>query len=392
MWTWCGSALGWTATFVLAAAPAQAGVWRADQAELLRRFAASASDDALPVPDTRPLDKGLHEGEGPALDAAATGLALTLARMHLLGVTPPEQRSGWRIADSDQAVDIPAWLDRALAADGLSAFLASLRPAHPDYAALRAAYVGESDPARRLVLARNMERWRWLPRRLGDSHILVNAAGFEAHLWRGDKPAGTWPVIVGKTTTPTPVFAATVTGVTFNPWWNVPASIVREKGGRFPASQGYVRVGGQWRQKPGPGNALGRMKLVMPNPYNVYLHDTPSKSLFSRETRAFSHGCIRVGDAIGFAATLLEPGKNRQEVDAVVKRGATVTVDLPERLPVYVAYFTAAPGSDGQVRFLPDIYGRDGQVRTTSLREAPCGNDVPALAHGPTGPQALASR
>jgi murein L,D-transpeptidase YcbB/YkuD len=392
MWTWRSFALGLTAACVLAAAPAQASVWRADQAELLRRFAVAASDDALPLPDTRQLDEGLRAGEGPALDAAATGLALILARMHLLGVAPPEQRSGWRIADSDQAVDIPAWLERALAADGLSAFLASLRPAHPDYAALRAAYAGEGDPARRRVLALNMERWRWLPRRLGDSHLLVNAAAFEVRLWRSGKPAGTWPVIVGKTTTPTPVFSASVTGVTFNPWWNIPASIVREKRGRFPASQGYVRVGGQWRQKPGPGNALGQMKLVMPNPYNVYLHDTPSKSLFSRETRAFSHGCIRVGDAVGFTATLVGPSKSRQEVDAMVKAGATVTVDLPERLPVYVTYFTAAPGSDGQVRFHPDIYGRDGQVRTTGLRAVPCGNDGPTLARPPSGPQAWASR
>lgn len=391
MWTWRELCLGGAAFIGLAAATqAHAGAWRADQASLLRQFALSADEDALPLPDTRQLDAGLREGEGAALDAAATGLALTLARMHLLGVTPPEQRAGWYIADSDQGVDIGEWLERALAADSLSAFLAALRPQHPDYAALRAARAAETDPARRLVLARNMERWRWLPRKLGDSHILVNAAAFEVRLWRDGKAAGAWPVIVGKTTTPTPAFAATVTGVTFNPWWTVPASIVREKGGRFPASQGYVRSGGQWRQKPGPGNALGQMKLVMPNPYTVYLHDTPSKSLFAREVRAFSHGCIRVGDAIGFAASLLEGGRTRQEVDAIVKGGRTVTVDLPERLPVYVAYFTAAPGRDGQVTIHPDIYGRDARRAASGLSEMPCGNETPALAYRTSGARASA--
>lgn len=386
---WRGFALGWAVLIGLAVAPqAYAVAWRNDQASLLRQFALSAPDDALPAPDTSRLDASLREGEGAALDAAATELALALARMHLLGVTPPDQRAGWRIADSDQGVDTREWLERALAADGLSAFLAALRPQHPDYAALRAALAAETDPGRKALLALNMERWRWLPRRLGESHILVNAAAFEVRLWRDGRLAGAWPVIVGKTTTPTPVFSAQVTGVTINPWWNIPASIVREKGGRFPASQGYVRTGGQWRQKPGPGNALGQMKLVMPNPYNVYLHDTPSKSLFSRDVRAFSHGCIRVGDAIGFAATLLEGGRTRQEVDALVKAGATVTVDLPERLPVYVTYFTAAPGKDGQVKFHPDIYRRDGPRVTTGMREVPCGSEAPALARRTSGARA----
>jgi murein L,D-transpeptidase YcbB/YkuD len=358
---------------VLAAAEARAGTWRTDQAQVLRQFVVAACDDALPVMATSQLDAGIREGEGAALDAAANDLALRLARMHLLGVSTAEQKAGWRIADSDQDIDVGAWLERALGADALPTFFTSIRPAHPDYAALRAAYAKEADSARRLTLARNMERWRWLPRKLGDDHILVNAAFFEARLWRGGKTAGIWPVIVGKTSTPTPVFSATVTGVNFNPWWNIPASIVREKGGRFPSSQGYVRSGGQWRQKPGPGNALGQMKLVMPNPYNVYMHDTPSKALFARETRAFSHGCIRVGDAIGFAATLLEGIRSRTEVDALVKSRATLTVDLPRHLPVYVTYFTAAPDRQGAVQFAPDIYQRDPRLGAADAVHAPCG-------------------
>ena len=325
--------------------------------------------------EVRELDRALDQGAGPALDGVATALALRLARAHLLGVATPAERAGWRIADTDSETlaGLEDWLQRALDGNGLATFVAALRPEHPDYAALRAALAREMDPDRKLAIARNMERWRWLPRSLGQDYVLVNAAFFEARLWRGGRQAGTWPVIVGKTSTPTPVFAARITGVNINPWWTIPASIVREKGGRFPANQGYVRSGGQWRQKPGPGNALGQMKLVMPNPYSVYMHDTPSKHLFAREVRAFSHGCIRTGDALGFAATLLEGARTRAEVDALVKAGVSVTLDLPAPLPVYITYFTAAPGLDGTVAIRPDIYRRDGRVGAASGLARACG-------------------
>jgi murein L,D-transpeptidase YcbB/YkuD len=362
------------ASLSIATAPhVHAASWRADQVQTLRQFIASAPEDALPLLKTRELDSALREGQGPTLDNAANALALRLARMHLLGVSTAEQRAGWRIIDGDLGVDVEAWLQRALAADALPTFFTAVRPGHPDYAALRAAYAKETNPARRLALARNMERWRWFPRLLGQDYVLVNAAFFEARLWRGGKNVGTWPVIVGKTSTPTPVFSTTITGVTFNPWWNIPASIVREKGGRFPARLGYVYSGGQWRQKPGPSNALGQMKLVMPNTFSVYMHDTPSKLLFARETRAFSHGCIRTGDALGFAATLLEGSKSRAEVDAVVKSLKTVTIDLPKPVPVFVTYFTAASAPDGAVTFRPDLYRRDGQIGNASDPNRSCG-------------------
>jgi murein L,D-transpeptidase YcbB/YkuD len=357
---------------ILAATPAAAQSWRTAQAVVLRQLVTAAADDALPVLDCGQLDSALREGEGPSLDRVATDIALRLASMHLLGASSAQQRTGWEIEDGDRDIDVQAGLDRALATDALAAFFASLRPSHPDYAALRAAYAQEKDASRKLTLGRNMERWRWLPRDLGNDHLLVNTAVFEARLWRSGKVAGTWPVIVGKPATPTPVFSTLVTGVTFNPWWTIPASIVRERGGRFAASQGYVRTGGQWRQKPGPGNALGQMKLVMPNPYKVYLHDTPSKALFSRDTRAFSHGCVRVGDAIGFAAALLEGTRSRAQVDGAVRSRATVTYDLPARMPVYITYFTAAPGGDGTVQFRPDIYGRDGNLGAAKPQHPSC--------------------
>lgn len=346
--------------------------WTNAQVSQLRVWAGKAPDDALPVPDTSALDRALA-GPSPAeVDKAASELALRLAYMHLLGCIPQSERGSWRIADSDAAVDLPARLASALAGHGLDTFFRELRPDHTDYAALRRAYATETDSARRETIARNMERWRWLPRSLGRGHILVNAANFEARLWQGGIEAGTWKVIVGKPSTPTPIFAATVRGVIINPWWTVPASIIRERKGRFPTSQGYIRSGREVRQRPGPNNALGVVKLDMPNTHSVYLHDTPSKALFDRPVRAFSHGCVRVSDAIGLATTLVGPGLARAELEAIVATGRTTDIALPAPLPIYVAYFTAGTDVDGKVVTYPDIYGRDvGKVSATAARQ--CG-------------------
>lgn len=351
---------------LVATAPhVQAASWTREQAEQLRTWIDSAPEDALPVLDHSRLDAALRNGDKSSTDEAATALALCLARMHLLGGANSAQRAGWRIEDSDSSTDIEGWLERALAADALDGFFRAVRPRHPEYAALRSAYASEDDQQRRITLARNMERWRWLPRSLGQDYVLVNQALFEAQLWRDGKKVGTWPVIVGKPSTPTPVFSTTITGVILNPWWNIPASIVREMRGRFPASKGYVYSNGSWRQKPGPNNALGQMKLVMPNRFSVYMHDTPSKHLFQRDVRAFSHGCIRTGDALGFAATLLDGVKSREQIDSIVASNVTTKIDLPVSLPVYVTYFTAGIGQSGAVTIQPDIYGRDGRLAKT---------------------------
>lgn len=349
-----------------ARAEPSSNTWNPTQIAQLRHWVQDAPQDALPVLDTAELDRALAATDQPAIARAADALSLRLARMHLLGCSSPSQRAGWRITDDADAEGLEAKLAAAVATQDLDRFLASLRPRHSDYALLRAALAAETDPAKRAVLSLNMERWRWMPLELGRSYVLVNAASFEVALWRNGARAGTWSVIVGKPSTPTPVFAATITGVTFNPWWEIPNSIVRESVGslvrRNPSlarQRGYVWGGGRYRQRPGPGNALGQMKLVMPNPYSVYLHDTPNKQLFSQDVRAFSHGCIRVGDAIGFAATLAEGARTRAEVDAIVRSGATTQVPLVSHLPVYVAYFTAGSDGSGALAFAPDIYGRD---------------------------------
>ncbi|MFL0356303.1 L,D-transpeptidase family protein [Erythrobacter sp. GH1-10] len=349
--------------------------WSTTDIAALLRWVDAAPEDALPKPSAAELEAAIADGEAGAIDSAANDLALRLARMHLLGSAGRTARAGWRIVDTDADIDLEPMLANALQSGALDTFFALLRPTHPEYSRLRAAYgADEIDQESREAIARNMERWRWMPRSLGEDYVLVNAAEFRARLWRDGELAGTWPVIVGKTSTPTPVFDTKIEGVIFNPWWNIPASIVRESVGalvrRNPAAaraRGYVWSDGVYRQKPGPNNALGQMKLVMPNPYSVYMHDTPGKHRFAEEVRTFSHGCIRTGDAIGYAATLLEGVKTREEIDAIVASLKTTRVDLEKPIPVYVAYFTAVGDGEGGVKVLTDVYNRDRRVRLVRL-------------------------
>ena len=346
-----------------------APLWNPDAIGKLRAWVAAAPDDALPRPDSNALDSALAIGDPSLIDVAASALALKLARMHLLGSASAAERAGWRIVDSDSDFDVEGQLSVALAGGRIDDFLAGQRPQHPEYAALREALRSETDPVRRQKIARSMERWRWMPISLGQDYLLVNTAGFELTRWRGGQRVGSWRVIVGKTASPTPIFSATVTGVNINPWWNVPSNIVRESVGglirRSPATaraRGYVWGGGSVRQKPGPGNALGQMKLVMPNPFSVYLHDTPNRDLFNQDVRAFSHGCVRVGDALGLAESLLAGVKSRSQIDALVASRNSVTVGLIRPVPVYIAYFTAGIRSDGSLALYDDIYSRDRRV------------------------------
>ncbi len=340
--------------------------WSVENLSLIREEAVKAPMEGLPAPDLAPFEQAVAGGEAESLDKVANNLALEIARLHLLGGTKSSEKAGWNIADSDAKRDLKTELSTALKEGRLQTYFESLRPHHPDYVALRSAYAVEMDPERKLTIARNMERWRWMPNDLGADFVLVNAASFEVTLWRKGERVGTWPVVVGKTKSPTPVFAAKITGVTFNPWWDIPANIVRESIGAFvrkspslARQRGYVWTAGRYRQKPGPNNALGQMKLVMPNPYSIYLHDTPSKDLFNREVRAFSHGCIRVSDALGFAKTLLGEQATADTLDGIISDGKTTTVKLTEPLPVYITYFTASVRGDGQFAFVPDIYERD---------------------------------
>lgn len=344
--------------------------WRMDQAVRLAEWLEAADADGLSpsAAEAPALRAAIAAGDPRRLDESATAAAIHLMEAHSDGCCNAALRAGWHISNGLSALDPAAAVAVAVAQDRIDALFGSIRPSHPYYYALRRAYAVETEPARRVILAANLERWRWMPRQLAGRYLIVNTASFEATLWQDREQIGRWEVIVGKTKSATPVFAASITGVTFNPWWEIPSSIVAESVGALVRNQpaeaarrGYIVENGRYRQKPGANNALGRMKLVMPNPYNVYLHDTPSRKLFEQDIRTFSHGCVRVGDALGLATTLLSslPGWDRRRVDQMVARDATKTITLREPVPVYVTYFTAETDGAGGIRYFADVYGRD---------------------------------
>ena len=231
------------------------------------------------------------------------------------------------------------------------------------------------DAEARLKVTASLARWQLLPAPPVGRWLLVNIPAFEISLYDGQLRTATWRAIVGKPKTPTPRFAGSVTGVILNPWWEVPKSIVAESVGRLvarnpkkAAAQGYVRDGDRYRQRPGPHNQLGLMKLDFRNPYSVGIHDTPSRQLFEKEKRAFSHGCIRVDDPFAFAAALLGEPSSRDSLNTVREINPdTQRLPLAESLPVIVGYFTAEVADDGTLRLFDDVYRLDrGEAATVS--------------------------
>ena len=241
------------------------------------------------------------------------------------------------------------------------------------------------DLVRRLEV--NIERARWLPEKLGERAAFVNVADFTLRVYEGGAKAFDMPVIVGKDRTQTPLFADTMESVVVNPYWNVPSSIlIGEIAPKQIADPSYIAAknfevlrGGQvvspssvdWaaaaagsptfrvRQTAGDYNALGRIKFLFPNKYAVYLHDTPADSLFERDVRTFSHGCIRIAEPVRFGAWLLD--MDQAELQRMIDSKARAEMPTPA-MPVYIAYFTAWAEPDGQVTFARDIYDRDAKV------------------------------
>jgi murein L,D-transpeptidase YcbB/YkuD len=184
--------------------------WSGANIDTLKRWALLAPQDALPRLSAAALDDAMTEGDEPLVNRIATELALRLARMQLLGCAAAGERKDWNIADSDRSIDLEPLLRRSLEAGTLDAFYAGVMPRNADYAALRADYAKEADPAKRATIARNMERWRWMPRSLGDDYVLVNAAVPEAQLWREGAKIGTWKVPVAGPRAPAPAFDAMI--------------------------------------------------------------------------------------------------------------------------------------------------------------------------------------
>jgi murein L,D-transpeptidase YcbB/YkuD len=232
-----------------------------------------------------------------------------------------------------------------------------------------------------------LERWRWLPRNLGERYILVNIPSYWLEVWDNGSNPVAMRVVVGRKDTPTPIFNDRMTYIVFSPYWNVPPTIAQ--GETLPAvmqdpaflarnnmevldssgnviDPGSIDLGDptkyRFRQRPGNGNSLGLVKFMFPNEYNVYLHDTPADSLFARATRSFSHGCVRVEDPVKLAEYLLRDQDDwpKEKIAEAMQAGQERTVKLTDPLPVYLGYWTAWATADG-VRFTGDVYGIDNR-------------------------------
>jgi murein L,D-transpeptidase YcbB/YkuD len=244
--------------------------------------------------------------------------------------------------------------------------------------------VSADERARQVAV--NMERLRWLPRQMPADRVVVNTARAELRLYRADKVAFTTRVVVGEIDKQTPEFSAKIENILFNPPWNVPSSIAtQEILPKLANNPSYLenhnmqrRSNGGLQQLPGPGNALGQLKFEMPNRFDVYLHDTPTKALFNRDDRRRSHGCVRVQNPRDLASLLL--GETVDGVNKSVALGYTHRRALPTPVPVFLVYQTVVV-EGGAVEFYKDFYERDNDIaralsRTTQLpmaEQAPSG-------------------
>ena len=237
------------------------------------------------------------------------------------------------------------------------------------------------------VVKVNMERCRWLMKGdLPDSYIIVNIADYYLRIYKNDKQVYRTKVVVGATNKETPLFHSQMTTIEFNPHWTVPISIAgTEILPKLKTDPNYLSRNNMEllkgdsavqitdfssysknnfpfvvRQKPGVDNSLGLVKFLFPNPYSVYFHDTPAKSLFEKDVRAFSHGCVRVYKPLDLAAFLLsDQGISTKHINEIIKSGENTPVGLKNRIPVIVTYWTCFTDEKNQIFFFKDIYGRD---------------------------------
>ena len=331
----------------------------------------------------------------PDLDARMTFAYLHYAA-DLLGwdENPKAIYENWIVPARKE--DLAARLADAVAKGSVRESLESLAPTHPQYKGLQAALAQERQQPTGHAdqLRMNMERWRWAPHNLGDRYVLVNVPAYQMQVMEGAKPVLAMRIVVGKPDAPTPLFSDKMTYVVFSPYWNIPPDILKNealphvakdpdwlrrnnmevvgtKGDVVDASAvdwsdekavSAVRI----RQAPGPENALGLVKFIFPNNFNVYLHDTPMDKLFSRERRALSHGCIRVEDPVALAHYVMSdrPEWTPERIATAMHANEEQTVTLKSPIPVHIGYWTAWVGPDGKtVTYTDDPYGIDARQR-----------------------------
>ena len=352
----------------------------------------------LSPPNLSPVERDL------LLSDAFLSYADALAR----GAMPIEER----MDDEDltpEPVDTVAVIDAAIAAPDPAKVIEALAPASAEYETMRRAYAqyraialgaqgarsktvrtsseraAAAEPRMRQLVV-NLERLRWLPRQIPRDRVVVNAAIARLQLFRDDRPVFTTRVVVGETDKQTPELQSTINDVLFNPPWNIPRSIAqKEILPKLAADPGYLashhmrfRSNGAVQQEAGPYSALGRLKFEMTDRYDVYLHDTPTKSLFQSAARMMSHGCVRVENPRVLAVMLL--GQPMEAIDKGIAAGHTSRRALPVPMPIFVVYQTAYVESDGSVQFRGDPYERDEEIwrYLTRSQPLPVAQDFPA--------------
>ena len=222
----------------------------------------------------------------------------------------------------------------------------------------------------------NMDRMRWMATPSEGNLIRVNIPEFELHAYEGKRKVFDMDVVVGKEGHNTMIFNGDLNQVVFSPYWNLPSSIVQkeilpemEKNPDYLAQQDMEITGKDEdgvpviRQDPGDKNALGKVKFLFPNSFNIYFHDTPAKALFEKDRRAYSHGCIRLKDPEKMAEYVLrdQPEWTTEKIEDAMNSGHEKWVKVKDPIPVVVTYYTAWVDDNGKLNFRPDIYGHDAE-------------------------------
>lgn len=301
------------------------------------------------------------------------------------GAVPVERRRDNETL-TPEPIDIAAVLDAAIGSPDPAAVIEGLAPTTPTYRMLRQALQDKTAPTRLREIRVNLERERWLPRRLPAERVWVNVADGRLVLYRDDQPVFSTRVIVGMTErrNQSPELQTPIDGIWFNPPWNVPKDIAEGMLAKARLDPTYLArhnmvmlPDGVLQQRGGGNSALGQMMFHMNNRFDVYLHDTPSKNLFGRDDRRFSHGCIRVEDPKKLAALLMR--QSSEEIDEMIATGSATWRALPKPVPVFVVYETAFADADAKLQFRADIYSRDVEIaqsldpkrRAAAERKAP---------------------
>jgi len=347
-------------------------LWQVAQVQSLLNYINNIGSEGLSPADYDPagLIAAMRSGDPMAMSQVATDSFNKLSSDLALGHVRGDARIGWHVVDKDiDDISQRQLLEAALVTNRIPEVLNSLLPTHPQYGALRTALsiAPRTDTKKINKIRLNMDRWRWLPKDLGQKYIIVNVPAFHATLVENGVTRWKHRAIAGAIKTPTPQLSVMATGVILNPWWEVPPSISKEVAGK----PGYVSVKGKdgkaqrWRQPPGPSNALGQLKFVMYNPYNIYLHDTNARSRFNSQIRALSHGCVRTENVLDLATQLLGDDGGEwtpEKIEETLASKKSKQANFVNPVPVHIVYFSVAALTDGTIVNYTDLYKRDDQV------------------------------